>query len=806
MTKHAQPPEHEVMALSEGEMVGQYRVVSQLGFGGMATVYKAYHPRLDRYVAIKIMHQAFQHDQTFLARFEREAQIVARLEHPHIVQVYDFAEHASQPYLVMKYVEGRTLKQMMYQNPPTLEEIVRIMSAVAGGLDYAHRVGVLHRDIKPSNIILGNDGTPYITDFGLARMAALNESTLSADVLLGTPHYISPEQAMGSRDLTTATDLYSLAVVLYELLVGRVPYTSDTPFAVIHSHIYSPLPSPSAINPELPAQVEAVLVKALAKNPADRYPNAMAMIEAFKAAVAESGLTALNPDRAHIAAARIDNVPPAYESGAAPTGNTQARLNRLSAPAPQNDPDMTTAPGPLPRADDFSAAYDLSDVIPAPQAQVPPTETPTQPDLSQAAQSPAAGAAKPKPKREVPPEPPPLSSRSAPSSAFPLPPSGPSGSRIPPPPAAPEPPTPGSINPGSFATNLGNFVSSAARFAAETAARAGTEASNAYQQERARRATEQVMFKRGDGAEIARSSIGEIIARNSSGVEIRFGQEASDAAWWSKVRENNWHEALELILAETDELASPEDEGAARRRAQQQIKRRRGFMSHLIPFIFVNLFLIVMSDGASWVIFPLFGWGAGLAAHWVDTYFRTGAREARRITSIQRAYRDQLGPNWQRASKSTLMQVRNAADRPFRKRREFYSHLVVYLLINLMLMILSDGTWGWLVVAGWGIGLAAHAADTFSWSTNSEKEVERIIERERAALGSTAKRKNDQADDGDSINDLGDAGDSVQKRKNDERPSVRFTDEGEFTDSMVSEMQQDEVERSRRRGGNRGRR
>ncbi|MFN8449627.1 MAG: protein kinase [Anaerolineae bacterium] len=193
-----------LMASLEGQTLGQYRVIEQMGSGGMATVYKAYHPRLDRYVAIKMLHEAFQEDKNFLARFEREAQIVARLEHPHIVQVFDFDEYNGRPYLVMKYIEGRTLKAELESAPLTLDDIIRIMTPVADALDYAHRRGVLHRDIKPSNIIIDSTGVAYVTDFGLARMAQLGDSTLSHDVLLGTPHYISPEQAMATAIRTRA--------------------------------------------------------------------------------------------------------------------------------------------------------------------------------------------------------------------------------------------------------------------------------------------------------------------------------------------------------------------------------------------------------------------------------------------------------------------------------------------------------------------------------------------------------------------------------------------------------------------------
>jgi serine/threonine protein kinase len=262
-------------------MVGPYRVTDQLGAGGMATVYKAYHARLDRYVALKVMHHSFREDLTFRARFEREAQIVAKLTHPNIVPVYDFSDHENQPYLVLKYIEGKTLKAVMSQGALSRAEIGRIMSAIADALTYAHRQGVLHRDIKPSNIILDESGTPYLTDFGLARIAQAGESTMSADVMLGTPQYISPEQAKGLKDLDARTDVYSFGIVLYELVCGRVPFNADTPYATIHDHIYSPLPPPSQLNPQVSAAVENVLLKALAKEPAERYGSTSELMQAF---------------------------------------------------------------------------------------------------------------------------------------------------------------------------------------------------------------------------------------------------------------------------------------------------------------------------------------------------------------------------------------------------------------------------------------------------------------------------------------------------------------------------------------------
>jgi serine/threonine protein kinase len=275
------------MSFTLGENVGPYRIIEQLGQGGMATVFKAYHAALDRYVAIKVLHPAFKEEPNFLSRFQREARVVARLEHPNIVPIYDYSEHAGQPYLVMKYVEGQTLKARISEGPLTKEEAVEIVDAVGSALSYAHNQGVLHRDVKPSNVLLCNDGSIYLADFGLARMAQAGASTLSKDVMLGTPQYISPEQGQGVQDLDQGTDIYSLGVLLYEIVVGRVPFNADTPFSIIHDHIYTPLPPPTAVNPKVPEIVEQVLLKSLAKPREDRFESVEQQYVAFRTAVLE---------------------------------------------------------------------------------------------------------------------------------------------------------------------------------------------------------------------------------------------------------------------------------------------------------------------------------------------------------------------------------------------------------------------------------------------------------------------------------------------------------------------------------------
>ena len=294
------------MAFEIGKNVGAYRVMEKLGRGGMATVYKAYHANLDRYVALKVLHPAFLEDPNFLARFQREARLVAKLEHPNIVPVYDFADHEKQPYLVMKYIEGDTLKTRLNKNRLDADEMWKVVEAVGAGLGYAHQQGILHRDIKPSNVIMAQDGKSYLADFGLARIAQSGESTLSSDMIMGTPQYISPEQAKGEKDLDNRTDIYSFAVMLYEMVVGQVPFNSDTPFSVIHDHIYSPLPMPHLVNPKVPDEVERVLLKALSKERTDRYESVESLTSAFKKAwddadtdITEATLTA-----------PIQNIPP----------------------------------------------------------------------------------------------------------------------------------------------------------------------------------------------------------------------------------------------------------------------------------------------------------------------------------------------------------------------------------------------------------------------------------------------------------------------------------------------------------------
>jgi len=218
-----------------GKTLGQYRVVERLGKGGMAEVFRAFHPALNRYVAIKVMHPFVATEEGFLDRFRHEAQSVAALRHPNIVQVFDFGTEGSLYYMVMEFVEGPTLKKRIAEARQEgdllpLEEVGRIIDQVAQALDYAHRRGMIHRDVKPANILLSSEGEAVLADFGVARMLEGPRYTLTG--IMGTPDYMSPEQGLG-QEVDARSDVYALGVVLYEMLVGEVPFKADTPLAVV---------------------------------------------------------------------------------------------------------------------------------------------------------------------------------------------------------------------------------------------------------------------------------------------------------------------------------------------------------------------------------------------------------------------------------------------------------------------------------------------------------------------------------------------------------------------------------------------
>jgi len=267
-----------------GDTLGPYRILERLGVGGMAEVYKAYQPSMDRYVAIKVILQRFAQDATFLQRFQREARAVSRLEHPFILPVHDYGEAEGRPYLVMRYLGQGTLKDKLSGQPMPLDEVNRIIGQVGGALDYAHRVGIIHRDVKPSNILMDAEGNAFLADFGLAKMMEASVQLTGTGVGIGTPAYMSPEQGQGET-VDSRTDVYSLGVMLYEMALGRMPYQADTPLALVYKHVHVPLPLPRAILPSLLEAVERVILRAMAKDREDRFPTVGEMVHALDAAV-----------------------------------------------------------------------------------------------------------------------------------------------------------------------------------------------------------------------------------------------------------------------------------------------------------------------------------------------------------------------------------------------------------------------------------------------------------------------------------------------------------------------------------------
>ena len=269
----------------EGQTLGKYRVLEALGRGGMAQVYRGYHPQLDRYVAIKVLRADLVEDKKFLKRFRQEAHAVSGLRHANIVQVFDFDAQDDFYYMVMELLEGDTLRarlnefRLKKQRMP-LTEIVQILTDALNGLEYAHSEGVIHRDIKPANIMLTKKGQAVLTDFGIAQIIGSTQATVSG-ALMGTLSYMAPEQGLEGQ-CDARSDIYSLGIVLYEMLTGYTPFDADTPLAILMKHLNDPLPLPSKLDPGLPPSLEQIVLKALSKAPEDRYHSAGEMAVALQ--------------------------------------------------------------------------------------------------------------------------------------------------------------------------------------------------------------------------------------------------------------------------------------------------------------------------------------------------------------------------------------------------------------------------------------------------------------------------------------------------------------------------------------------
>ena len=266
-----------------GKTMGQYRIVEQLGQGGMATIFKAFQPSLERFVAVKVLPAQHALTPGFSERFVREAHAIAQLNHPNILPVIDFGQEGDLSYIVMKLVTGGTLKDRLGQ-PLDLTETARLIEQIAAALDHAHGRGILHRDVKPSNVLLDEGDWVQLADFGLAKIVAGDEGLTASGIGSGTPAYVSPEQGQG-LPVDHRTDIYALGVILYEMVTGQLPYTAENPMAVVFKHIFDPLPLPSLVNPGISPAVEAVIVKAMEKKPEDRCASAGEMADALWQAI-----------------------------------------------------------------------------------------------------------------------------------------------------------------------------------------------------------------------------------------------------------------------------------------------------------------------------------------------------------------------------------------------------------------------------------------------------------------------------------------------------------------------------------------
>lgn len=269
-----------------GQTLGKYRIVALLGHGGMATVYQGLQPGVDRTVAIKVLPPHPGQNDDFVARFRLEARTIARLQHPHILPLYDYGDENGVLYLVMPYVGGGSLAGRIARGPLPVEDVVTYTRQIGGALDYAHRQGVIHRDLKPENVLLDGEGHALLADFGIAKLLEGSPAAgalTATGGLIGTPAYMSPEQAQG-LPLDSRSDLYSLGVVAFEMLTGKPPYDADTAMQIVMQQIGAPVPSLTAVSPNASPALEDVLRKVLAKEPADRFDSSMAFAQALSAA------------------------------------------------------------------------------------------------------------------------------------------------------------------------------------------------------------------------------------------------------------------------------------------------------------------------------------------------------------------------------------------------------------------------------------------------------------------------------------------------------------------------------------------
>lgn len=309
-----------------GKSLGQFRIAERIGVGGMATVFKAYQPALDRYVAIKVLPGYHAHDPVFVKRFVQEARSVAKLAHPNIVQIHDFGEQDDITYIVMEYVDSGTLKDRL-KKPLAVPEAIDYIIQAAQGLNCAHHNGIVHRDVKPANMLVRKDGHLLLSDFGIAKILEGTTNLTRVGTGIGTPQYMSPEQGAGQA-VDRRSDIYSLGIVLFHCLTGRVPFTADNPLKVTMKHLQEPLPIERLTAESIPEPVIKVILQMAAKRPEDRYQSTEALIDALTNALAAANLPISRSWRAGPSSI----LPPADIKGSAPDTYGGSQGNNIQPP------------------------------------------------------------------------------------------------------------------------------------------------------------------------------------------------------------------------------------------------------------------------------------------------------------------------------------------------------------------------------------------------------------------------------------------------------------------------------------------
>lgn len=315
------------MALASGTQFGPYTIMDPLGRGGMASVYKAYEVALDRYVALKVLPGEFMHDESFAERFRREAKVIAKLEHPHIIPIHAFGIEKGIPWMAMRMIAGGALSAVLKSTRVSPERSVAILRGVADALDYAHSKGVVHRDVKPQNILLDEHDRVYLADFGIAKMLEGSQGLTQTGMITGTPQYMAPEQATG-QTIDHRADIYALGVVAYEMLTGRVPFSADTPVAVLMKQVSDPIPIPAA--GEVPEPMVRALLKALHKKAEERWNTANDFVKALELGLSLASSTAETvggvPPMRVPPRPPSPPLPPTRPAGRPPTGSSGAGL------------------------------------------------------------------------------------------------------------------------------------------------------------------------------------------------------------------------------------------------------------------------------------------------------------------------------------------------------------------------------------------------------------------------------------------------------------------------------------------------